>query len=162
MTHQTAIRATEDVSSSYIRQIFGRVRFRNPNNHIWDSVAVNISQGSDRIAESVSLVFIRIEKIKENTVIRAAEDKRLAGVYVVRVEVGVMGNPDQDVRDTVMINISQSGYGEAEETTELREIHGLLKIRIVKFRYLRKTRAVDEESSSHILRRTKPIGTTKL
>src|SRR5205807_2269317 len=88
------------------RQSVGRIQLRSSNNHIWNSIAVNISQGSDRIAESVSLLFIRIEKIKENTLIRAAEDKRLAGVYVVRVEVRVMGNPDKDIRNTVTGNVT--------------------------------------------------------
>ena len=53
-------------------------------------------------------------------------------------------------------------YREAEETTELGEIQRLLKKRIVEFGYLAKSRAIDEESSSHILGRTEPIGAAKL
>src|SRR5207244_9855005 len=104
--------------------------------HIGNSTSLNISQAGDSIAESVSLVFIRIVNGKENTVVRAAEDKSLTAVYAVRGEVGMVGNPDKDVRDTVMINISNTGYGEAEETTKFREIQRLLKKRVVEFSYL--------------------------
>src|SRR5207245_6335026 len=146
----------------YLRQRVRRVVFWHANDHIGNSISVTTSQAGDSVPEPVSLLVIRIVNGKENTVIRAAEDKSLTAVYPVQVEVGVVGNPDKHVRDTVMINISNTGYGEAEETAKLREIQGLLKKRVVEFSYLPQSCAVDEESSSHILRRTNPIGTTKL
>jgi len=74
----------------------------------------------------------------------------------------VVGNPDKNVWDTVMINISQASYGEPEETPELGERNRHLKKRVVEFTYLTESCPVDEESSSHILRRTKPIVDRKL
>src|SRR5206468_5451957 len=73
-----------------------------------------------------------------------------------------VGNPDNEVRDTVTVKISYSGYREAEETAKLGKIQRLLKKRVVGLIYRAQSCAVDEENLSNILWCAKPIITGKI
>src|SRR6266568_4526623 len=119
------MRATEDVSRSDVRQIFGHVLFWDSNQQIGNSIAVNVSQAGDSITHSVTLFFIGIGKSKDDTAISAAEHKSLTSVYVVRSKIGMVRNPHENVRDTVVVKIAHSGYRKAKKTPKLCWVGGL-------------------------------------
>src|SRR5438874_4074514 len=68
---------------------------------------------------------------------------------------------NENVGNTVAVNISRCSYGKAELTTEFLGLNHL-KFRIFEFPYYGESAAADKENLSDVLRRTEPRCTRKI
>src|SRR5438876_203685 len=73
----------------------------------------------------------------------------------------MVGNSNEDIRNTVAINIFHSGYGSAELATELLVLNHL-KFGVIKLTYHAQCLTAYKENLSHILGFMKPRGTIKI